>query len=81
MNCPSKGITKAKPRPSLPPQKVAFQNRNKGQPKKGDCSQLQKIPVNFASMKDKIEEQAQIYHQYSILEAQENYEERISDKA
>ena len=80
---PSKGTRQANPRPGLPFQKGVFQNRNRSQPKRANCSQPKNVTINLVSVKDEIEEQAQIYatldpsgynRQYSILEAQGDYE-------
>ena len=80
--CPNKD-KKNVPRPALPPQKQAFQNRNRNQPRGPAPAQLKAVKVNYVSVKEEAEEQAQIYaaldpsgynRQYSILEAQGDYE-------
>ena len=87
-DCPSNTPGQANPRLVLPSQREAYQNCNNGQPKKQNYSQSQKVTINFVSIRDEINEQAQIYAaldpsryncQSSILEAQGIYEEGIPD--
>lgn len=81
--CPNKDDKKNFPRPALPPQKQAFQNCNRNQPRGPAPIQPKVVKVNYVSVKEEAEVQAQIYaaldpsgynRQYSILEAQGDYE-------
>ena len=81
--CPNKDTKKNVSRPALPPQKQAFQNRNRNQPRGPAPVQPKVVKANYVSVKEEAEEQAQIYaaldpsgynRQYSILEAQGDYE-------
>ncbi|MCO5603373.1 hypothetical protein L7F22_057523 [Adiantum nelumboides] len=86
-NCPK---AKAPTRPPLPPQHKTFLNRNSGkQNRQVPAGNPRKATtVNYVSVKDEMEEQAQIYtaldpsgynRQFSILEVQGDYEGRLSN--
>ena len=82
-DCPSKTAGQTNHRPVLAPQKEVYQNCSKDQNRRPNNPQPKKATVNFVSVQDEVEEQAQIYaaldpsgynRQYSILEAQGDYE-------
>ena len=67
----------------LPTQKESFLNRIKNQNKEKILEQLRNVKINYVSVKDEQEEQAQVYptldpsgcnQQFTILETQEEYE-------
>ena len=83
VDCP-KAKLKAPTRPPLPPQRKAFLTRNQGVQNRQTLGQPPKATtVNYVSVKEEMEEQAQVYaaldpsgynRQFSILEVQGDYE-------
>ena len=82
-NCPNKANKKKTFSPPLPTLKESFQNQNKNQNKQNILEQLKNVKINYVSIKDEQEEQAQIYaaldpsghnSQFTILETQGEYE-------
>ena len=83
VDVPGKKVREHDIKPTLPPQKVSFQKCKKSQSKESTQAPPKDAKVNHISIKEEMEEQAQIYASldssgcnwnYSILEDQVDYE-------